>query len=148
MLRNQVADQKNEFENSAILILFSGKLDSLLGGSGSLLKEGMPLHNVSFKKRLENDINKCELNDIEKEILNEVLRRKTDSVVEDNNSILDFKYIISCLDTKRIDSHDMNQLGLFPSEFLQTVDSKLIRKDNQINDLWSVIFIYFYDKIN
>ena len=44
MLRNQVADQKEDFEGKAILILFSGKLDSLLGGSGSLIKEGMPLH--------------------------------------------------------------------------------------------------------
>ena len=36
MLRNKVADQKDVFEGTAILILFSGKLDSLLGGSGSL----------------------------------------------------------------------------------------------------------------
>lgn len=56
MLRNKVADQKDVFEGTAILILFSGKLDSLLGGSGSLSKEGMPLHFSRFKSQIELDI--------------------------------------------------------------------------------------------
>src|SRR5690606_10933085 len=84
MLRNKVAEQERDFEDTAILIIFSGKLDSLLGGSGSLIKEGMPLHHSMFKDRILKDIDRSPLLNQEKKLLKEVLERKTNSVIEDN----------------------------------------------------------------
>ena len=121
MLRNKVADQNGIFEGTAILILFSGKLDSLLGGSGSLIKEGMPLHYSRFKNQIEHDIeNNSVLNNYEKLILKSVLDRKTKSVVEDNNSIFDYEQVINLLEKGTIDLKDYRFLGLFPQQELSS----------------------------
>jgi DNA phosphorothioation-dependent restriction protein DptH len=130
MLRNQVADQKDLFKNTAILILFSGKLDSLLGGSGSLIKEGMPLHYKTFKKTLIEDINNSkDFKDFEKITLKEVLEQKTKSVVEDNNSIFDYEQIITSLVNQKLKSEDYKELGLFKNEELASIsESKNIKK--------------------
>ncbi len=115
MLRNKVADQNDLFENTAILILFSGKLDSLLGGSGSLIKEGMPLHHLSFKSQILHDLeHSTSLQKYEKSILRAVLDRKTKSVVEDNNTIFDYEQVINSLQKGAIDIQDYRCLGLFP----------------------------------
>ena len=130
MLRNQVAEQKGVFTDTAILILFSGKLDSLLGGSGSLIKEGMPLHYKTFKKILiENIDNSKNFEKFEKITLKEVLEQKTKSVVEDNNSIFDYEQIITCLVNQKIKPEDYKNLGLFKNEELASIsESKNIKK--------------------
>lgn len=121
MLRNKVADQNDVFEGSSILILFSGKLDSLLGGSGSLIKEGMPLHYSRFKSKIENDIeNTTTLKRHEKIILKSVLDRKTKSVVEDNNTIFDYEQVINSLQKGSIELNDYQFLGLFPQAELSS----------------------------
>ena len=121
MLRNKVADQNDIFYGTAILILFSGKLDSLLGGSGSLIKEGMPLHYSRFKDRIEQDIERStSLKSYERNILKKVLERKTKSVVEDNNSIFDYEQVINALQKGSIEQADYRYLGLFPHQELST----------------------------
>lgn len=129
MLRNKVADQNDEFEDTAILILFSGKLDSLLRGSGSLIKEGMPLHYSRFKSKIENDIehNKV-LKKHEKLILKTVLDKKTKSVVEDNNSIFDYEQVINSLEKGTIEKQDYKFLGLFPQEELSSKNGDLTKE--------------------
>ncbi len=129
MLRNQIAEQKDVFEGKAILILFSGKLDSLIGGSGSLIKEGMPLHHQSFRKKLEEEISKSGVfKDFEKELLVEAIKRKTHSVVEDNNSIFDYENVIECVVAEKIAAKDYNKLGLFPHSDLSSIST---REDRQ-----------------
>ncbi|MDM1465251.1 DNA phosphorothioation-dependent restriction protein DptH [Myroides odoratimimus] len=125
MLRNRVAEQEKDFEDTAILIIFSGKLDSLLGGSGSLIKEGMPLHHSMFKDRILKDIDRSPLLNQEKKLLKEVLERKTNSVIEDNHSIFDFKQVINTLYRESIDSASFNDLGLFPHEELKTKEGDI-----------------------
>ncbi len=133
MLRNKVADQNDVFEGTAILILFSGKLDSLLGGSGSLIKEGMPLHYSRFKNKIEQDIeHNSTLKKYEKLILKSVLDRKTKSVVEDNNSIFDYEQVINALQKGSIDLKDYRFLGLFPQAELSSKQGDL-SKDLTIN---------------
>ncbi|WP_426482112.1 DNA phosphorothioation-dependent restriction protein DptH [Chryseobacterium sp. R2ACT005] len=130
MLRNKVAEQSDKFDNTAILILFSGKLDSLLGGSSSLSKEGMPLHHSVFKKRIEKDIDQNDsLLEYEKAILKFVSERKTKSVVEDNNSIFDYEFIINVLTKKTFKKEDFNSLGLFSHEELRTKKNEALVKD-------------------
>lgn len=126
MLRNKVADQKDVFEGTAILILFSGKLDSLLGGSGSLSKEGMPLHFSRFKSQIEQDIDQnTSLQKYEKTILKAVLDRKTKSVVEDNNTIFDYEQVINSLEKGEIENKDYRHLGLFPQAELASKNGSL-----------------------
>ncbi len=129
MLRNQVAEQKGAFKDTAILILFSGKLDSLIGGSGSLLKEGMPLYYKNFKQKIIYDIDSStSLNKHEKITLKEVLDRKTNSVVEDNNTIFDYSGVIITMSKGKIHDEDFSKLGLFKNSELETIsDTKKIK---------------------
>ncbi|MCW4470219.1 DNA phosphorothioation-dependent restriction protein DptH [Flavobacterium sp. MFBS3-15] len=125
-LRNKVADQNDIFKGTAILILFSGKLDSLLGGSGSLIKEGMPLHHTRFKSQIEQDIeHNSSLKRHEKLILKSVLDRKTKSVVEDNNSIFDYEQVVNSLQKGSIERTDYRYLGLFPQAELSSIQGDL-----------------------
>jgi DNA phosphorothioation-dependent restriction protein DptH len=130
MLRNQVADQKDAFKDTAILILFSGKLDSLIGGSGSLIKEGMPLYYKNFRLKILKDIESNKhLKKHEKITLKEVLKRKTKSVVEDNNTIFDYSGVILSLSKEKIHNDDFSNLGLFKNSELETIsDTEKIKK--------------------
>ena len=133
MLRNKVADQNGVFEGTSILILFSGKLDSLSGGSSSLIKEGMPLHYSRFKNQIEQDIeNNTTLKRFEKSILKTVLDQKTKSVVEDNNSIFDYEQVINSLQKGSVDLKDYRFLGLFPQAELSSKHGDL-SKDLESN---------------
>lgn len=133
MLRNKVADQNGVFEGTSILILFSGKLDSLSGGSSSLIKEGMPLHYSRFKNQIEQDIeHNTTLKRFEKSILKTVLDQKTKSVVEDNNSIFDYEQVINSLQKGSVDLKDYRFLGLFPQAELSSKHGDL-SKDLESN---------------
>lgn len=131
MLRNKVADQTDEFVDTAILILFSGKLDSLLGGSGSLAKEGMPLHYSIFREKIIKEISECpSFTDLDKKLLNFILDKKVKSVVEDNNSIFDFEEIITIIKKGNLEQTDLKNLGLFPHPELSTKEGDIIKELN------------------
>ena len=153
MLRNQVAEQNSTFKNTAILILFSGKLDSLLGGSGSLIKEGMPLHFKNFKQKIIEDINNSEsLQKHEKITLKEVLDRKTKSVVEDNNTIFDYSGVIMSLSKEKIHSDDFPNLGLFKNSELGTISDttkikKILNSNFEIYEKLENIFIQGHPEV-
>ena len=119
-LRNLVAEQKGEFfENTAILILFSGNLDSILGGSGSLIKEGLPLHPKSFKERIESDIKNSSCEQYEKKILIKVLN-KDNTIVDVNESPFDLKPLIIAIADGKIHKELYHEFGLFPHDELKT----------------------------
>lgn len=138
MLRNKVAEQSGEFKGISILILFSGKLDSLLGGSGSLIKEGMPLHNSRFKKHIQQDIqDSSTLQKFEKEILKAVLERKTNSVVEDNNTIFDYEQVVLSLAKGTIEEADYCSLGLFKHSELSSKGPHIAKEINNNFNLYA-----------
>lgn len=114
-LRNEVAKQEGIFTSLSILIIFSGKLDSLLGGSESLLKEGMPLNIHVFQEKIKQTVKENkELKKHEKVILNFLLDRITANTHTDTSSIFDYEPIVSCLNKNNIEAIDYPKLGLFP----------------------------------
>ncbi|MCS3869462.1 hypothetical protein J3D55_002378 [Chryseobacterium ginsenosidimutans] len=126
MLRNNVSQQALGFENTAMLIIYSQKLESISGGSENLEKDGMPLHYLSFRKRVEKDINANKtLKHHEKEILKAVLSYKTKNILEDNNSVFDYEFVIKILEKGTIDTVDFQTIGLFPHEELATKGTKV-----------------------
>lgn len=126
MLRNTISEQAKGFENMALFIVYNQKLESISGGSENLEKDGMPLHYLSFRKRVENDINtSTSLKFHEKEILKTILLYKTKNVLEDNNSIFDYEAVINALSKGKIDKKDFQNLGLFPQEELPSKGDKI-----------------------
>jgi DNA phosphorothioation-dependent restriction protein DptH len=153
MLRNQVAEQNKTFKNTAILILFSGKLDSLIGGSGCLIKEGMPLHYKNFKQKIIKDINDSKsLSKNEKITLKKVLERKTKSVVEDNNTIFDYFGVILSLAKEKIDDDDFSNLGLFKNSELETISDptkvgEILESNFELYEKFEKIFLQGHPEI-
>lgn len=126
MLRNGMSDQASGFENTALFIIYSQKLESISGGTGNLDKEGMPLHYLSFRERVANDIaQSASLKSHEKEILTSILQFKTKTVLEDNNTIFDYESVINSLSKGKIDPEDFQKLGLFPHQELATKGTKI-----------------------
>lgn len=121
-LRNKVAKQEGVFERKNLLILFSGRLDSLLGGSESFLKEGMPLNGIAFRHNLENTI--IESNNLkthEKAILNYQLTKMNEYSNIDTHSIFDYVGIVSAIYQGTIADKDYPAIGLFPHQELSTI---------------------------
>jgi len=135
-LRNQVAAQKDVFVGKSILILFSGKLDSLIGGSGDLTKAGMPFNYEFFSTGLKKDIRESNTFVIsDKIILNEALNKKTLNLRLDNASIFDLASIIGIVKRGRIDEEDYSSIGVFPHQELSSIeDVKRIKSLIQSNN--------------
>lgn len=122
MLRNQVALQEGVFEKTAILILFSGQLDSLIGGSGDLTKSGMPLSFDSFHADIQEKITQTFPTKTDKRtILELALRNKIAEFPMGELSIFDFNHIIAIVQNKRFEKEDFQLLGLFPHQELETI---------------------------
>ena len=127
-IRNQIAKQEGIFKSKNVLILFSGKLDSLIGGSESLLKEGMPLHHKSFRGKVINSIeNSKTLKRSEIEILKILTDRISTRSGVDSNSIFDFEFILGVVNKGLIEISDYPLLGVFPHEEIHSMENKNIR---------------------
>ncbi|HFD31330.1 MAG TPA: DNA phosphorothioation-dependent restriction protein DptH [Gammaproteobacteria bacterium] len=134
-LRNNTASQKNSFAGVALLTIHDTSLDSIIGGSQSLNKEGGPLHITSFKRALERDIEGLKIHSSEKKALRAKLDIFNTTIHEDHNAILAYYPFMNVLQHGVIKNTDWNDLGLFPDPEIQTVGTeKNIRNrilDNQ-----------------
>ncbi|MDB5119732.1 MAG: hypothetical protein JWN56_950 [Sphingobacteriales bacterium] len=136
-LRNQVAGQKDKFYGKSILILFSGKLDSLIGGSGDLTKAGMPFNYEFFSKGLKKKIQDSQtFSYSDKIILQEALIKKTKDLRLDNATIFDLASIIGVTKRGEISPRDYSAMGIFPHEELSSIDDpRRIRSLLQANNV-------------
>lgn len=130
-LRNQVAKQEGNFTKKNLLILFSGRLDSLLGGSEDLTKAGMPLNSKIFREKLINSIKtESGLKPYEKAILEYSLDKMKEDIATDNYSIFDYQGIVGTINQKTIKTDDYHTLGLFPHKELSSITTPKILKSN------------------
>ena len=145
-LRNEIAKQEGIFKNKSLLILFSGKLDSLIGGSDSLLKKGMPLNTVEFSAKISQSIEKSEsLKKYEKTILKYQLNKVINQSKIDNQSIFDYEGIVSSIHQGEINEESYPIIGMFSHEELKTItgDKELklnIEANNQLFEKIEFIF--------
>ncbi|WP_129715543.1 helicase HerA domain-containing protein [Pedobacter sp. SYP-B3415] len=122
LLRNQVAAQEGVFKDTAILILFNGQLDSLIGGSGDLTKSGMPLSFDSFYADILTKITDNFAGQTDKRtILELALKTKIGEFPAGDLSIFDFNHIIAVVQGRRFERDDFQLLGLFPHRELETI---------------------------
>ncbi len=150
-LRNQVAGQIKDFQKTAIIILYSGKLDSLLGGSGDLSKAGMPLNFSDFSDSLISRIEKSTFNTVEKTILQDAVSRKLKELHTDSATIFDLANIVGLYQKGFIEQNDYAALGLFPHEELESfTDTETVRKALQDNQKWfaNIEYVVRHGEIN
>jgi len=123
-LRNHTASQKKVFEGYALLTIHDTSLDSIIGGSQSLNKDGSPLHIKSFKKILEYDINDLQIHQSEKLALIFKLNTFNTTIHEDSNEILAYFPFMNIIQNGRITNSDWTDLGLFPDNEIKSIHNK------------------------
>ncbi|WP_404448094.1 DNA phosphorothioation-dependent restriction protein DptH [Sutcliffiella horikoshii] len=112
-LRNLVGEQKEEWENTALLSIVSEQLDSIQGGSSDLQKEGMPLHPGFIYNKLKNEIESSVLTKVEQIILLENLDNLMEEQFYQQITFFEFEDIFSTLQKGYIDDKEYYKFGLF-----------------------------------
>ncbi len=126
-LRNEVGEQKDVWEKTALLSICHETLDSIKGGSSDLQKEGMPFNVKSILKTLKEEIETSSLNKEEKEVLSFYLRKKLDDTIV-RPSLWDYEEILGFLSKQEIAREDYSNLGIFYDENLNQFTSAQMKK--------------------
>ncbi|HBF4286144.1 DNA phosphorothioation-dependent restriction protein DptH [Clostridioides difficile] len=141
-LRNLIGNvASDEFKDSAILFIHNMTLDSLIRGTESLQKEGMPFHTKTLVKDIQNKLENDKLKEDIKHILYFVLDRMNKSILEDNSSIFQYENILDILNKGRIEKSEYSKFGLFYDDnMLDNKSSKAIKERLLDNEkLFSIV---------
>ena len=116
-LRNLVGVEKG-YEQKSILFIHSSSLDSILGGSGSLCKEGMPLNINVIETDIQRKISETGYGEKDKAILTFYLKNKRKELQGTTASIFEYEDIICCLNDSQITLDEYRKFELFPDDNL------------------------------
>ena len=119
-LRNQVGEQKDVWNGTALLSIVSSQLDSIQGGSSDLQKEGMPLHPNSIIKVLKKEIETSILSKVEKVILLDRMNQIVQDQYYQQITFFEFEDIFSTLKKGVIEDEDYKHFGIFKDSELET----------------------------
>lgn len=123
-IRNLVGEQKENFENTALLSIVSGQLDSIQGGSSDLQKQGMPLHSASLFSSLKNDIEDKDMNKVDKIILLDNLDNLLKEQSFQQITFFEFEDIFNTLEKGKLDDEEYHRFSLFKDPDLHTYTGK------------------------
>lgn len=125
-LRNLVGVEQG-YEKKAILFIHCSSLDSILGGAGSLGKEGMPLNISAIEKDINRKINETGYSNLDKTILLQYLDNKSKELDGTIATIFEYEDIIQCLSDSQITSDEYKKFELFPDDTLQSLSGKQLK---------------------
>lgn len=126
LLRNYVG-VKREFKNMGILFIHNSILDSILGGTGSFDKEGMPFHFKAIEKDIVLLIQTSNLSVLDKMILETTLEDKREAYAGQNVSVFAYKDILNVVGSTGIQQNQYKEFGLFPDPDGRDKSEKEIR---------------------
>ncbi|MEF9952437.1 MAG: DNA phosphorothioation-dependent restriction protein DptH [Clostridium sp.] len=127
-LRNLVGvDEVEKFKDCGILFIYNTTLDSLVKGTESLQKEGMPLHVNSIAKKIKKELDNSTMKKEDKYIVNHYIDSMEESIAEDNSSIFEYESILDVLYKKSIDNEQYKDFGLFYDDNLGQYDEKQVK---------------------
>jgi len=133
-LRNRIAENEGIFKRCAIFFIHNTNLDSLLNGSESLTKEGMPLYISNIKTHIKKDLNSSNvrLSKDNKVLLNFLLNQKVNEYFVKNRSLFDFEPFLNILSQGEIHSNQYIELNIFTDRGLYTTTTKN-EKEKRLN---------------
>lgn len=132
-LRNKVGTDEELFRDKAILFIHDSSLDSILKGSDSLQKVGMPLHTKEIEYVIEERLKLGNYDKSVKQVLQFVLDGKKKLQMDVRNAIIEYRDILEVLSTGKIGSNEYNEFGLFFDSGLNCGDEKDVRERLQAN---------------
>ena len=131
-MRNLVGMEEG-YVDKAILFIHCSSLDSILGGAGSLSKEGMPLNIIAIEKDIRRKINENGYSLIDRTILEEHLKNKKKELEGTTASIFEYEDIIECLSDSQITAEEYKKFELFPDDKLSSLTGKKLENRLQEN---------------
>ncbi|MDU5774682.1 MAG: DNA phosphorothioation-dependent restriction protein DptH [Clostridium perfringens] len=130
-LRNMVGHETG-YENKGILFIHNTTLDSIVGGTESFSKEGMPFHVNYIQNNIKEKISNNNFSKVDKVIVKKDLERKKSSLFQDSNSIFEYREILEIINKGYIDKNEYRNFGLFYDSKLGEVSGKEL--ENKINE--------------
>lgn len=125
-LRNIVGLEAG-YEDKAILFIHNTTLDSIIGGTESFSKEGMPFYISSIEDDIRLKLNKSNFTKVDKEIIILDLERRNADFFEDNKSIFEYKDILEIINKTCIENKEYKNFGLFFDSKIQDYSGKELK---------------------
>jgi DNA phosphorothioation-dependent restriction protein DptH len=144
-LRNMVGVEKG-YEDKAILFIHNTTLDSIMGGTESFAKEGMPFHIKSIESDIRKKLVESSFSEIEKAIIELDLERKASELLVDSISIFEYKDLLATVNGKFIERDQYKNFGLFYDSKLRDFSGKELKKrlDENLTNFTRVDEIHNY----
>ncbi|MEW9502603.1 DNA phosphorothioation-dependent restriction protein DptH [Jeotgalibacillus marinus] len=119
-LRNRISDQEQGsiWEGKALLSIISSELDSITGGSISLVSGKMPLHPDVISEYLKENIGNSISSSTESIVLEQYLEKMKQERQTHFINFYDFQDVFKILDQRSIEFDDYKRMGLFKDDNL------------------------------
>ncbi|MBQ3423059.1 MAG: DNA phosphorothioation-dependent restriction protein DptH, partial [Romboutsia sp.] len=134
-LRNMVGVEPG-YEKKGILFIHDTTLDSIMGGTESFSKEGMPFHINSIQKDIQAKMATNNFSEVDKAIINMDLERKRKELIGDSVSIFEYKDLLAIINESCIERDQYKNFGLFYDGDLHEYTGKKLKdrlSDNAAN---------------
>lgn len=126
-LRNMVGVEK-EYRDKAIMFIHNTTLDSIMGGTESLSKEGMPFHIDSIQKDIQKKLVESDFSEVDQAIIELDLERKKKDLFGENISIFEYKDLLAMVNGTCIEKDQYKNFGLFRDSGLKDLTGNDLKK--------------------
>ncbi|WP_252238209.1 DNA phosphorothioation-dependent restriction protein DptH [Clostridium sp. VAP51] len=130
-LRNMVGVEEG-YKDKAILFIHDTTLDSIMGGTESFSKEGMPFHIKSIEKDIDSKLGDSNFSEVDKAIINLDIERKNKELMGESNSIFEYKDLLAIVNGTCIEKDQYKNFGLFYDSKLKDYSGKQLK--NRIDE--------------
>lgn len=127
-LRNEVSKLSGIFSNKALLVISDDEKDSIDEGMENLEDDGYPFNLDYISNNLNSDINKSNLSQINRDILNVYLDENSTNALY-KSTIWDFKEVLSIIHKGYIDDEDYRGLDMFKDTAINSISNMTSRKN-------------------
>lgn len=150
-LRNRVTSQKDDWENTALLIICKDSIDSINKGMKDLQKKGMPLNIKSISNNLEEEIESQNFGEVDKAIVSFALDILEEDIFQ--TTLWDYEAILSIINNGTVSDEDLRELHLFKDEQLspdlspKNMEERLIDNHKVFNEVNKLVIFDERDKL-
>ncbi|WP_318636108.1 DNA phosphorothioation-dependent restriction protein DptH [Bacillus aerolatus] len=129
-LRNRVSDQEvgTVWEGKSLLLLITGELDSITGGSISLQSENMPFHTNELSKKVKTEIAETIVDKTDKIVLSKYIDQLDEERKTHFINFYDYRDILEIVMKGSLSINDYSKMELFKDKELSTFKGGNLQK--------------------
>lgn len=124
-LRNEISNQKGNFQNTSIIFFTYSDLDSIKGGSINLTAKGSPFNIYKLLDNIKLLMKTSLLNDVDKVFVESFIEQNNNSDYNQLTNFTDLEDIIGLVYKEKLDYQDFQIMGCFRDT---QIDELLIKK--------------------